>query len=187
VDYKVNPMPEMVSQTFWIGSVLHLPIIDPTCGRYCLKGLLKYHWEIHFKQRLVDIALPKPKSRVKDWIAYDPFDDFQLSGELLSESSDLPTTADGWIARLKARGPIVLSGKLGKASVPHFILLVGVNSDAPAKFYFKDPLVGDKLGEEAFATMQPRIETPMVYGRLDIAAALVKHPELAPKLGVDLP
>ena len=74
--FTINPIPEMVSQRFSYVPQF-LPIIDPTCGRYCLKSLLKYWYEKKTNVRYQDILLPKPASRVRDWIAYDPYDDYQ--------------------------------------------------------------------------------------------------------------
>lgn len=188
MDYTINPLPEMVSQKFWVGKMLGLPIIDPTCGRYCLKALLKYHIEVHRGVRLQDVSLPKPKSTQSDWWGYDPYDDFQYAPQMLSEDSALPKTAADWIALLQQRGPIILRGVLGNASVSHFILLVGANSDGAGQFHFKDPLVGDAVGHAPFATMQPKIDVPMVYGRRDIAGAIGKYGlQLGLQLIQDLP
>lgn len=173
--FTINPVPEMVSQRFRYLPAF-VPIIDPTCGRYCLKALLKYWYEVGMGFRYQDIALPKPVSLIADWIGFDPFDDFPPAQYLLIESHDLPQTANAWIARLQQEGPIILGGYLGDATkVSHFILLVGASSDDPPTFFYKDPLAGDVLKSEAFATMQPRIELPIVSARRDILTNLATH------------
>jgi hypothetical protein len=187
MDYKINPMPEMVSQKLWIGVKTGLPLIDPTCGRYCLKALLKYHIEVHCKVRVPDISLPRRWSYTT-WVGYDPYDDFSLAKDMLRESDDKPKDAAAWIERLKLFGPAILSGYLGNAHVvSHYILLVGASSDGAGKFYYKDPLVGDDVKEESFASMQPKIELPIVVAKGTIGAELAKHPELAPELQKGLP
>jgi hypothetical protein len=178
--FHVNPIPEMVSQRFsFLPSFI--PIIDPTCGRYCLKSLLKYWYEVTTGARLTDVTLPKPASRLADWIGFDPVDDFPHGKALLAESSNIPQTPEAWIALLRRTGPIILAGRLGQATfVGHYILLVGMSSDGPAKFHYKDPLAGDGVQSEAFATMQARIETPLVFARADITTkiAVFRPPEI---------
>jgi hypothetical protein len=166
-------MPEMVSQKFLLGTLLHLPIIDPTCGRYCLKALLKYCCEVNLGIRPEEIELPRPASRIKDWVAYDPYNDFQYAAEMLEEPDNIPTSIASWINLLRTRGPIILNGVLGTACVSHFILLVGADSDEPQKFFYKDPLVGDEVKNEAFATMQERIKC-LTYAKLNIGLHLTK-------------
>ena len=96
---------------------------------------------------------------------------------MLTESQYKPDNAGAWIALLREKGPIILRGKLGGATlVWHFILLVGASSDDPATFFYKDPLVGDAVKSEALATMQPRIEKPLVYANRDIMKSLQKIP-----------
>lgn len=173
--FTINPIPEMVSQRFnYVPKFL--PIIDPTCGRYCLKSLLKYWYEKKTNVRYQDIQLPKPASRLRDWIAYDPYDDYPDAANLLVESCDIPTTAEQWIKRLQDYGPIILRGVLGQASVPHFVLLIGASSDNPQTFSFKDPLAGDAITTEPYADMAKRIEAPLVHGRIDIMSHLLDAP-----------
>jgi hypothetical protein len=178
--FAVDPMPEMVSQRLLPAFMPTLPIIDPTCGRYCLKALLKHHFERLTTIRAPDITLPKPAKRWKNWVAYDPYDDFQLGPQMLRESNVIPASLQAWEDRLRAHGPIILAGVLGQASVPHYILLVGTNTDDGGNFRFKDPLAGDVIGEESFATMQLRIETPIVYARPEIGAVFSAHADLRP-------
>lgn len=173
--FTINPIPEMVSQRFKYLPKF-LPIIDPTCGRYCLKSLLKYWYEKKANVRYQDILLPKPANRLSDWIAYDPYDDYQHAPNLLLESYDIPTTADQWIKLLQDNGPIILRGVLGEASVSHFILLIGASSDNPQTLSFKDPLAGDVVTTEAYAGMASRIVGPLVYGRSDIMSHLLDAP-----------
>lgn len=176
--FTINPMPEMISQRLLPAFMPTLPIIDPTCGRYCLKALLKHHYERLTTIRAPDITLPRPTTRWKDWIAYDPYDDFQLGQQMLQETNDIPRTLQDWEDRLRQHGPIILTGILGQASVHHFILLVG--TDDRGYFRFKDPLAGDVIGEEAFASMQPRIGRPIVYARPAIGNVFSAHSDLLP-------
>lgn len=183
--FDVNPMPEMVSQRLLPAFMPTLPIIDPTCGRYCLKALLKHHYERLTTIRAPDVTLPRPRSWLKNWIAYDPHDDFQLGAQMLHESSDLPATLQAWENLLRLVGPIILPGVLGQASVPHFILLVGTDTTSN-NFRFKDPLAGDAIAEESFLTMQERIETPIVYARQTIGNVFASNSDLRPDNLVDV-
>jgi hypothetical protein len=175
--YLVDPMPEMVSQRLIAN---FLPVIDPTCGRYCLKALLKYLYEKHKGVRLKDIILPKPASRLSDWMAYDPIADFQLGEKLLRASSVKPENPAGWTALLKERGPIILQGTgLGQAGfLGHFILLVGMTEGAAAQFHFKDPLAGDDVGTADYARMNPKIDIPLIFAKWDIGAEFARLVEL---------
>lgn len=186
MSFDVNPMPEMVSQRLLPSFMPTLPIIDPTCGRYCLKALLKYHYEVLTTIRAPDVNLPRPTTYWKHWAAYDPYDDFQLGPDTLIESYDRPGSLQAWETLLRQVGPIILSGILGQASVPHFILLVGTDTNGDGTFRFKDPLAGDVIGQETYGTMQPRIETPLVYARNDIGAVFANHTDLQPNNVVDV-
>lgn len=176
--FDVDPMPEMVSQRLLPAFMSTLPIIDPTCGRYCLKALLKHHYERLFDIRAPDITLPRPKIRWKDWMAYDPYHDFQLGPEMLFVSSCIPDGPQGWEYLLEDHGPIILSGVLGQARIPHYVLLVGTITDGDGTFRFKDPLVGDAIREESFPTMQPRIKQRIFYARQAINSVFRAHTEL---------
>ncbi len=84
-------------------------------------------------------------------MGYDPYDDFIHGEDMLREMNDIPNSVDGWITMLRDWGPIILRGKLGRASlVGHFILLVGAKSEGETReFYFKDPLVGDAITDRS--------------------------------------
>jgi len=179
--FLIDPMPTMISQTYVnipLPFGYHIPVIDPTCGRFCLKALLKYYYEKHFNVRPHDVELPKPVSRMNDWIGFDPYGDFIYGKEMLKQTNYVPDSIEGWIGLLKAFGPVILSGKLGGATiVGHCILLVGAKSEGNVKeFYYKDPLVGDAVQTEAFATMQPKIEKPLVSASAEIMSHLQKVP-----------
>ena len=181
--FVVNPVPEMVSQRL-VPALNFKPMIyaiDPTCGRYCLKALLKYWIEVKQHVRVTDggLMLPRPVKPTNwkwlslsdwldldtydpHWIGYDPMRDFQQADNFLVQGSK-PDSLASWKTHLENNGPTILSGKLGAASVGHYILLIGADTDT-ANFVFKDPLTGDDQKEEAFATMQPRIDNEIVYG-----------------------
>jgi hypothetical protein len=181
--FVVNPVPEMVSQRL-VPALNFKPMIyaiDPTCGRYCLKALLKYWIEVKQHVRVSDsgLLLPRPpKPGLKSWvtlgdwvdiskwdphwIAYDPMKDFQHADNFLVQGSK-PGNIGGWKTHLENNGPTILSGPLGAASVGHYILLIGADTDNPG-FIYKDPLTGDVEKEESFASMQSRIDDEIVYG-----------------------
>jgi hypothetical protein len=182
-------MPEMVSQTFQIGALLHLPIIDPTCGRYCLKALLKYLYEKNNGVRLQDITLPRPASGMKDWMGYDPYDDFQFADLLLETSHAKPATPAAWTDKLRQCGPIILQGTgIGHARyVGHYILLVGMTDGPTAQFHYKDPLVGDAIQVDDHATLDPKIEVPLIHAAANSGAKLAERLELRSTSIMDLP
>mgnify|MGYP000936652678 CR=1 FL=1 len=202
--FILNPLPHMEDQRFfparsrvalipYVGKIVKIAI-DPTCGRYCLKSLLKWHkgQQTEPKTRVTSIEvghrfgeppqLEKSSGRAEyaleyflylasNWVAYDPVVNFP-DAEALLEQGIKPTTISGWQQILYSHGPIILTGILGAASIPHVILLVGVDYDPPGTFYYLDSLAGDELKEEPFAAMQPRIDDQIVYGKKNIGAAL---------------
>jgi hypothetical protein len=183
--FVVAPMPTMECQTFQVGKLHRYLawIIDPTCGRYCLKSLLK-HWHERTTGIRAHDAVLAPTAGYSRFIAFDPFDDFPANAELLIEERQrtlFPQNLDDWIALMTASGPVILNGILGRASVSHFILLIGADSDS-GEFIFKDPLVGDAEGRAGFAAMQGRIDT-IVYAGPNMVTRLAQnvqfpvHPE----------
>ena len=166
--------------------------IDPTCGRYCLKSLLKWHKGLVTGKRETSIevthrfgeppqfgqtsgraeyALEYMLYLASNWVAYDPVVNFP-DAEALLEQDNKPTSIGGWVATLQAHGPIIITGVLGAASVPHVILLVGADDAGSGTFYYLDPLAGDVLKDEPYAGMQNRIDTQIVYGKQNIGVKL---------------
>lgn len=152
-------------------------LIDPTCGRYCLKSLLKYwHEKKQGGVRATRLTIAKPTSGWGDWIGYDAYDDYPHAKELLVESGDKPSSKQAWIELLMRVGPIILAGSgLGAAAsfVGHYILLVGVDTDSKNEmFHYLDPLVGNQVKTAAWEPMQERIEACLVYAQHDISTKL---------------
>jgi hypothetical protein len=200
--FILNPLPHMEDQRFfparsrvaalpYVGKIVKVAI-DPTCGRYCLKSLLKWHKsqatgtpvtsievghrygqapQLQQTSGRAEYALEYILYLASNWVAYDPVGNFPDAEKLLKQDIK-PTTIGGWQNILYSYGPIIITGVLGAASIPHVILLVGVDYDAPGKFYYLDPLAGDVLKEEAFAGMQGRIDTQIVYGKKNIRAQI---------------
>jgi hypothetical protein len=168
-------MPDMEYQRLLGGYIPGL--IDPTCGRYCLKSLLKYwHEKKEGGSRATRLAIAKPTSGWGNWIGYDAYDDYPHAKELLVESGEKPSSVIAWHELLTRVGPIILAGNgLGAASswVGHYILLVGVDTDSKVEtFYYLDPLVGNVLKKAAWEPMQNRIEACLVYAQSDISRKL---------------
>jgi hypothetical protein len=189
--YLINPMPHMGDQRLFGGHVRGF--IDPTCGRYCLRALLKYWREKAGQGNAGRMKLPKPNSFVRNRIGYDPYDDYQYSNELLVEDwGNLPGSINAWEELMIALdGPIILRGRgLGAAAsfVSHFILLVGADQEKD-EFSFLDPLRGNVLRTEAAETMLPKIARPYVYAKPDIQTKLIADDKYfrIKGLPVDLP
>ncbi len=177
--YRINPIPDMECQRIGL-------LADLTCGRYCLKSLLKYWHQKSGRPRADRITIPKPASRLKDWMAYDPMGDYQHAAALLVAPNTMPTTMLGWEQLMtRVDGPIILGGTgLGGAfaglgpipGVPHAILLIGANA-ASGNFMYLDPLVGNVPQTVPFQPMQNRIDD-LVHSQPDIAAkiSVANHP-----------
>ena len=158
-----------------MGRLLRLPIINPTCGRYCLVSLIKYWIEKQYQYRFQKIAIPKATLWYRNYIAFDPKDDFKLRdsvSEVWNDAYDWPETADSWITRLEEHGPLILAGVVGFASVPHFILLVGIDVEKDL-FLFKDPLKGDVVHSRNISGMQDGIDY-YLYGCSKLADESLK-------------
>lgn len=200
--FILNPLPHMEDQRFfparslvaslpYIGAIVRMAI-DPTCGRYCLKSLLKWHKSVATGQPVTAIEVghrygPPPQFAqsggraefaldymlylASNWIAYEPYVNFPDAEALLTQSLK-PASIGEWQKLLYSYGPIILTGVLGGASVPHVILLVGVDYAGGGAFYFLDPLRGAALQNEAFAAMQPRIDDQIVHAKKNIGPQL---------------
>jgi hypothetical protein len=176
--YLIDPIPDMEYQRY--GPFGLVP--DLTCGRYCLKSLLKY-W--HYKaagERVTRLELPRPASTLRHWMGYDPWDDYQHSHALLRQSQK-PADARAWEALITyARGPIIVSGDgIGRAfrgagpipAIGHVVLLIGVDANnRHTTFIYLDPLVGNAVQTASFADMHHRIDTPVTYARSTIVRDL---------------
>lgn len=173
--YQIHPLPEMVDQRFAPGTLPNW-CIDPTCGRYCLKALLKFHFETLTGGKVSEVKLPKATSRFGDIVGYDPYDDFPLASVLLEERyGNHPTTTAAWIQKLKTHGPVILSGTgIGHAkTVGHYILLVG-GSTHHDQLYYMDPLRGNDIFKEDSSSMQGKIDG-CVYAKTGIGNALAGY------------
>jgi hypothetical protein len=202
MQFILNPRPHMEDQRFfparscvaqvpYVGKIVKI-WIDPTCGRYALKSLLKWHKERHTGTPVTSIEVGHQYGKVpqleatsgkaeyaleyflylaSNWIAYDPIVNYPDAAALLTQQSK-PTTISDWQKILYSNGPIILSGVLGAASIPHAILLIGVDYAAPGAFFYLDPLSGDVVKEEPFPNMQNRIEDQIVFGKKNIGAQL---------------
>jgi hypothetical protein len=200
--FILNPLPQMEDQRFfparssaaalpYVGKVIKAAI-DPTCARYCLKSLLKWHKGQATGTQVTAIDVghrfgPPPQFQqtsgralyaleyflylASNWVAYDPVVNFPDAEKLLRQDIK-PTTISGWQKLIYSYGPIIITGVLGAASIPHAILLVGVDYDALGGFYYLDPLAGDVLKDEPFAGMQARIESQIVYGKKSIGSQI---------------
>jgi len=172
--YIVNPIPHMGYQRLLGGYIPGL--IDPTCGRYCLKALLRYWYEKRNGGRRIRILnLEKPKTWWKNWISYDAYDDYPHASELLVESGRKPNTVDSWEQLLMDVGPIIICGSgIGTAAsfVGHYILLIGIDKEnANQAFHYLDPLVGRQVKNSPW-TMNDRIERCLVFAQPDISEKL---------------
>ena len=178
--FLLKPEPQMSDQRLGkrlgIGLLPNI-LIDPTCGRYCLKSLLKYHYEVATGVTPENVVLPKPDSQISDRVGYDPEKDFQHFDDLLEAPDDLPGSLQQYIDLLRNRGPIIVNGKgVGHASslVGHYILLIGGNTTTEEPLlYYKDPLRGDEVGRESYASMYQKI-TWIAHAKADIATALTR-------------
>ncbi|MBE3640322.1 papain-like cysteine protease family protein [Mangrovicoccus algicola] len=162
--FLLDPVPTMHDQRLskrTAASFLPNIAIDPTCGRYALKALLKWHYFRATGITAEGVTLPSPGNPLKSLIGYDPETDFEHFGRLLKAPDYLPGDAEGYVERMRSNGPIIASGKgVGHAGsfVGHFILLVGGDAQAATPVLsYKDPLRGDALHEEGFATLGPKI------------------------------
>ncbi|MDF1505167.1 papain-like cysteine protease family protein [Roseisolibacter sp. H3M3-2] len=202
MQFIVNPLPQMEDQRFFparsmVASVPYVgrifkAAIDPTCGRYCLKSLLKWHKGQAIGAPVTSIEVghqfgPPPDLAesggraqyaldymlylASNWIAYDPVVNFPQARALLTQSLK-PDTVSGWQRILYSHGPIILTGVLGAATIPHVILLVGVDYAGTGRFFYLDPLAGDVLQNEPFAGMQARIDDQIVYGQKNIGVRI---------------
>lgn len=171
--YLVTPMPHMEYQRLLGGYIPGL--IDPTCGRYCLKSLLKYWHEKKTGAHVTRLTIDKPAKTVSDWIGFDPHDDYQGAADILVESYTKPTSKASWEQKLRQAGPIIISGSgIGTAArfVGHYILLVGINPDSDTEtFYYLDPLVGNEVRTSPW-TMQDSITNILVHATSDIQQKL---------------
>lgn len=173
--YTIDPIPDMEYQRLLGGYIPGL--IDPTCGRYCLKSLLKYWYQKREGggRRVTRIGLEKPNAGWGNWLGFDPYDDYPQAKELLIESYWKPASADSWLELILKVGPIIICGKgVGTASpyVGHYILLVGIHPETPDEtFHYLDPLVGNEV-KRAPQAMQEKIEPLLVYAKDDIATKL---------------
>lgn len=173
--YIINPIPDMEYQRLLGGIIPGL--IDPTCGRYCLKSLLKYWHEKRGQRRATRINIVPPESGWGDWVAYDAYNDYPHAKDILVRSGYKPGSPNAWEEHLvNLQGPIILAGKgLGDAAsfVGHYILLVGVFPETPnATFHYLDPLVGAQVQTAPFEPMQTNIRRCLVYAKGDICDTL---------------
>lgn len=180
--YRIDPIPDMECQRY--GPFGLIP--DLTCGRYCLKSLLKHWHEKAGLGRVTRLTLPAPASRLRPWAMYDPYTDYQHAPALLVHDGSRPNSRQGWELRLiYAKGPIIVSGRgIGAAfagiggygALAHSILLVGVDSaNVNATFEYLDPLRGNAI-QTAPWTMQARIDSDLVYAQHDITTKLAANP-----------
>lgn len=168
--YMVEPIPEMGDQRILPG-ILPNFAHSLTCGRYCLKALLRFHYEALLGARPIKAQLPKAQDEIKRIAAYDPYDDFDYSNELLEETlAPAPSTVEAWMKLLEQRGPIIVCGKgIGKArGVGHYILIIGVEKGNPSgMFSYLDPLRGSVTLRDDFKKIRDKIEC-RVSARADI-------------------
>jgi hypothetical protein len=171
--FVVSPLPRMRDQRASPG-ILPNFLIDPTCGRYCLKSLLRWAYSHYLNIVVEELPLPKATtSFYSDIIGYDPYFDFPAAERLLEQVDGRLGTLDAWGNLLRNHGPVILSGDgLGHASsfIGHYILLVGCDFTNNLMFY-KDPLRGNEVFEESFKEMNPKI-SDFVYAKRDIAQRL---------------
>lgn len=172
--YLINSIPDMECQKLFDGRIPKL--IDPTCGRYCLKSLLKYwHEQKQEGERVTRIALQKPKSFIRNWTGFDAYNDYPYADDILVKTRDKPESLEAWQALLMQVGPIIICGKgIGSASrfAGHYLLLLGIDPDNEKdSFYYLDPLEGNKI-MKADISMQKRIGWPLIYAQSDIVAKL---------------
>ncbi|WP_108259234.1 papain-like cysteine protease family protein [Mangrovicoccus ximenensis] len=147
--------------------------IDPTCGRYALKALLKWHYRKQTGVTAEGVTLPRPSNPFKSLAAYDPENDFRHFGTLLAAPDNLPGTIGDYVDMLGNFGPLIANGSgVGKAgaSVGHYILLVGADA-ATGTLYYKDPLRGDQLFDEPHGDLGPKIRW-LCHGQQTIGQTL---------------
>lgn len=152
------------------------PLIDPVCGAYCLKALLKHHFERIYNKRPDKVEIPRSTRILRNIAGFDPYYDFKYAKKLLHCTAFDPAyTHETIVKALKQYGPIIISGKgLGHAgrSIGHVILLVGGSTlDGKELLHFKDPLRGDDIFTEEFSQIKSKLPT-MVFGKDDIGVGL---------------
>lgn len=168
--YLIDPVPDMESQKYGPWGLIH----DLTCGRYCLKSLLKYWHEKAGMGRVTRLTLPDPTSRLRHWMGYDAWENYQHA-RLLLQQSVKPLNAAGWesLIRNNAKGPIILTGGGiggawrgigGYGAIGHVVLLIGVDANA-GTFTYLDPLTGNTRQQEPIAGMHARIDQQVTYAR----------------------
>jgi len=180
--HRIDLIPDMEYQRYGPWGV----IPDLTCGRYCLKSLLKYWHEKAGMGHVTRLTLEAPASTLSHWAGYDAWNDYQHAAELLVHDTSKPNTARGWELRLiYAKGPIIIGGRgvgaafqgfWGYGAIPHAILLTGINpANVNATFEYLDPLRGNGV-QTAPWTMQARIYADLVYAQHDITNKLGLNP-----------
>lgn len=191
--FIVDVIPHMEDQRFFGGRLARWAI-DPTCGRYALKSLLKYFYEkrdgvrvtnVNVGHKYADDTPEYGKSSslleficevgayaLSNRVGYDPYDNFPRAEELL-EKGRRPDSALGWCFLLQCCGPIIVSGQpLGAAAaVGHVILVVGIDTDKQ-NFYYLDSLVGEDVQTAPFLPMNNNICTEIVRAKANICALL---------------
>ena len=169
--YRIDPIPDMECQYRGPGGF----IPDLTCGRYCLKSLLKYWHQKAGRGRITRLEIPPPKNKqaywvqnqIANWVGYDFWTDYEHAQDLMWQA-DRPADAAAWLKLIReVGGPLLLTGPgIGGAykgmwpipAVGHVILLIGVNTDHPASLEYLDPLVGNLMRAETLAAMDGHID-----------------------------
>jgi hypothetical protein len=134
--------------------------VDLNCGRYCAEAAILW-WKRSLSLDLPDDIfhelLPEPDPMYGFKIAWAP----EREGRFYSLAHAKPTSFADWEKYLALYGPIIVSGKLGRADwgvfggVDHYILITGAEN---GHLYYKDPLSGDKEQEYKFSSADARIE-----------------------------
>lgn len=177
VAFSIDPLPDMERQVYGPGGIIH----DLTCGRYCLKSLLKYWHERAGNGRITRLNLTGAVPFLANWYGFSPLHDYEHAYALLRHRNGVPPTRAVWLHALLAHGPIILMGRgIGGGfagfgpfpAIRHSILLTGIRTDdANATFRYLDPLMGNQVQTAPWA-MQRLIEPPIVYGAGNIRTLL---------------
>jgi len=174
--YLCNPMPDMQDQRLFGGRIRGL--INPQCGRFCLKSLLKYWHEKRTREVVTRVKFAKAESRSARLYGYHPWFDYQHAADILiieqKSTETMPASSAAWERKLQAAdGPIIVNGDgVGAAAsfIGHFILVVGADSGTDV-VKFLDPLRGNVVGSESAATFCPKA-AELIYARGDICSKI---------------
>lgn len=137
--FILSPLPHMEDQRFFPAhsSLANVPYvggifktaIDPICGRYCLKSLLKWHRgrvtgnftmdielehqyskpQFNQQKGTSDFVLKHLQNLTSNWFSYAPILNFTNAQAMIEEGTK-PKSIIGWNRYLNAHGPIILGG-----------------------------------------------------------------------------